>query len=237
MLPSKPMIDQASAHAKTEQWIRGLKILALMIVGVAIFWAVYALWASNQESKALKAFSALAQADTIEMHAVRDAKVLSDDPMEVLREATEDKRKSYVEALENVRRNHGGTVAAHIAALRLGRWALLQNDNAQAEKLYRSLLDEAKGRESQIYATMASEALGVVLENQGRWDEALQVYEGALVDKNSPLRPLLMMSKARVLAKQDKRSEAKATYDDVVQNFPNSPYSAAARALAVKVSL
>jgi|GEM_PF-1212041 len=237
MVPSKPMIDQASAQAKTEQWVRALKILSVLVVASAALLAGYAMWMKGQESKSLKAFSALAQADAIEARVLRGAKVLSQDPVEALREASENERSAYLAALEKVRSEHPRTTAAHLAALRLGRWAAETSDWAKAESYYRDLLGELRGRQNLIYASMASEALGVVYENQGRWEDALKVFDSALASDESTLKPLLMLGKARVLSSLKKTEEAKAVYDSIVQNFPNSPYSQQARALAVKVSL
>jgi tetratricopeptide (TPR) repeat protein len=231
------MIDQVSDQAKTEQWVRGLKVLSVLLLGAAVVWAGYAVYIKRQESKALEAFSALAQADVIEMRVVREAKVLSDDPVEVLREAPEADKTAYVAALEKVRAEHKGTTAGHIAALRLGRWYVTGKDFEKAEALYKELLSEIRGAEGEIFASMASEALGVIYENQSRWDDALKVYDASLANEQAALRPLLMLSKARVLTAQKKTEEAKAVYDGVVQSYPNTSYSQQARALSVKAAL
>lgn len=237
MLPSKPMIDQASEQLKTEQWVRGLKILSILVVGAAIVWAGYAFWLKKQETKALQAFSTLSEADLIEIKALKDVKVLSTDPLEALREAPEAERVSYLAALNKVVAEHKGTTAAHIAALRLGRWSAEQQDFAKAESIFKELLSDIRGRESEIFSSMASEALGVVYEDQGRFDDALKVYEAALQNEQATLRPVLLLGKARVLSSQKKVEEAKAVYDKVVQSYPNTAYSQQARALAVKASL
>jgi len=237
MLPSKPMIDQASEQLKTEQWVRGLKILSVLVVGAAVVWAGYGFWIKKQETNALQAFSALAEADLIEIKAVKDAKVLSTDPMEALRDAPESEKASYIAALNRVVAEHKGSTASYIAALRLGRWSVDQNDFAKAESIYKELLGDIRGQESEIFASMASEALGVVFENQERWDEALKIYDEALRNEKATLRPVLLLGKARVLVSQKKTDEAKSVYDSVVQSYPNTAYSQQARALAVKASL
>lgn len=231
------MNHQAYDQVKTEQWVRGLKYLAVAILVLALLSAGYALWRKNQESKALQAFSTLSQADLIEMRVVKESKVLSQDPVEALTEGSEADRTAYLGALEKVRADHKGTTASHLAALRLGRWNVAKGDLPKAEALYREALSEIRGRDSQIFVSMVSEALGVVLENQERWDDALKAYESGLSAEDKTLRPLLLLSKARVLSNQKKVDEAKSVYDSVVQEYPNSSYSQQARALAVKASL
>jgi predicted negative regulator of RcsB-dependent stress response len=231
------MIDQVSAEAKTEQWVRGLKILSLFVVAGAVLLAGYGFWMKRQESKALQAFSTLAAADLIEVRALREVKILSQDPVEALRESTATEQAAYVAALEKVRAEHRGTTASHLAALRLGRWWAEAKDLSKAEAVYKDLLTELSGRDSEIFTSLASEALGVIYENADRHDDALKVYDAALSNKAATLRPLLLLGKARVLSSQKKIDEARAVYDSVVQDFPNSTYSQQARALAVKAAL
>ncbi|MEO5668293.1 MAG: tetratricopeptide repeat protein [Bdellovibrionota bacterium] len=231
------MIDQVSDDVKTEQWIRGLKILSTFVVVAAIFLAGYAFWMKKQESKTLQAFSSLAEADVIEMRALRDVKVLSQDPVEALRDGPAAQKSAYVAALEKVRAEHHGTTASVLAALRLGRWFIQNNDLAKAESIYKDVLGEIRGRDSDVYVSMASEALGVVYEDQNRLDEALKIYNSALTNDKATLRPLLLLGKARVLSSMKKPTEAKTVYDIVVEDYPNSAYSQQARALAVKAEL
>jgi tetratricopeptide (TPR) repeat protein len=237
MVPSKPMIDQVSAEVKTEQWVRGLKILSIFVVAGAVLLAGYGFWMKRQETKALQAFSTLAAADLIEVRALREVKILSQDPVEALRESPQTEQTAYVAALEKVRSEHRGTTASHLAALRLGRWWAEAKDLTKAEAVYKDLLTELNGRDAEIFSSLASEALGVIYENAERPEDALKVYETALTNKTATLRPLLLLGKARVLSSQKKIDEARAVYDSVVQTYPNSTYSQQARALSVKAAL
>jgi predicted negative regulator of RcsB-dependent stress response len=232
------MIDQVDS-VKIGQTIKALKIFSLSVVAIAALWGVWSVIRSRQELRTEAAFSALAQADLIEMKALRSAKVLSKDPIEVLREeADANQKEAYISALKSVIENHGGTAAAHIAALRLGRWHVESNALDSAKAIYSDLISKTeKNSDYALYFAMAVEALSVVLEKQGQNEEALLLLERALSNKSIPLRPLLLLSRARLLAVAGRKEEAKAVYADVVKEFPNSPYSQQARALSVKVSL
>jgi predicted negative regulator of RcsB-dependent stress response len=232
------MIDQADS-VKIGQTIKALKIFSLSVVAIAALWGVWSVIRSRQERRTEAAFSALAQADLIEMKALRSAKVLSKDPIEVLHEeADATQKEAYISALKSVIENHGGTAAAHLAALRLGRWYVESNALDSAKAIYSDLISKTeKNSDYVLYFAMAVEALSVVLEKQGQNEEALLFLERALANKSIPLRPLLLLSRARLLGVAGRKEEAKAVYADVVKEFPNSPYSQQARALSVKVSL
>jgi len=230
------MIDQADP-VKTEQTIKALKLFSIAVVVIAALWGVWGIFQKQKEVATEKAFSALAQADLIEMKAVRSAKVLSQDPIEVLREeADASVREEYLSSLKKVVTDFPNTSAAHLAALRLGRWHFDSNELDAAKATYLELANSGNS-DSVLYKAMAIEALSVVYEKQGNTKEALVLLEKALSNKSIPLRPLLLLSQARLMGLDGRKEDAKKVYEDVVKDYPNSSYSQQARALSVKVSL
>lgn len=238
MLPSKPMIDQADP-IKTEEIIRRIKILVLIVLAALAIWGLWSLKTQWENSKNEKAFAALAPAELIELKVVRDAKVLSQDPVEVLKDpGFESQKEQYLNILKSVIADHKGTSAAHIAALRLGRWHFENAEWDLAQGIYASLINEVQSSQDQaLFYALAVEAQSVVHEQKSEWPLAAELLEKALKTKNIPLKPLLLLSQARILALSGKKDEAVKVYESLSKEFPNTPYSQQARALSVKVSL
>jgi TolA-binding protein len=118
---------------------------------------------------------------------------------------------------------NGATAARYGAAgelLALGR-------AAEAEQAYRAVIADA---DSPVYKPMATMGLAEALSAQGKQEDAIKTLTDLSGQRDSvvPIDGVLMQL-AETCAKAGKTPEAKAAYKRVVDEFPESPYVAAAR--------
>lgn len=232
------MNDHESDPAKVEQWVRNLKVLGLVGLGTALIWGGATVYKNMDEKSQTKAFSALSTAEAIEEKLLENSEVLSQDPIEVVAESDEETQTKYTDSLRSVISKHSGSSAAHLAALRLGRYHVLKGQEDDAKAVYGELIKKSQSsQDASLFYAMASEALGVTLEKQEDFEGALKVYSDALAKKHTSLRPVLLLGKARAETALGLKEEAAKSYEKVLSDFPATSYSQQAQALKVKVNL
>jgi TolA-binding protein len=110
----------------------------------------------------------------------------------------------------------------HVASLlaSLGR-------HGEAEQRYREVVDQA---DDSIYARTAQLGLAEVLVSQQKYDDAIAIYTELSRDTNGQI-PVdsVLMELGRAYARAGRKDEAIATFNRVVQEFPQSLYASDAK--------
>ncbi len=225
------MNDQVLSEQKVEVLVRYLKWGVGLLALLAILAGIYLAIDNLAERKAQKAFSALFVSEKLEESAAKESEALKSSPEKVMLSWPEAKKKEYEAALEKVQKDFSGTVAATLAELRLGRWNFIQQKYPESEKIYSQVVKERTSKSQLLYRAMAFESWAVSLEAQNKLDQAAEVFDNALKMKDNPIKPLHYLGKARVLRAQKKDGEAKALFQKLIEEFPNTPYEKKARVL------
>jgi TolA-binding protein len=97
----------------------------------------------------------------------------------------------------------------------------------EAEHRYQEVIDKAGNR---VYAHTAKLGLADVQVLEGKYDNAIKIYQEATTDSKSQL-PLdgVLMQLGRAYLKAGKKTEAAHAFTRIVEEFPTSAYAADAR--------
>ncbi len=141
----------------------------------------------------------------------------------------EEKYKTAAAAFEGVERRFGSSKAglraeyyAALARLELGQ-------HAEAEKALREIQSRGAGLEPEL----ARLALAETLRRSGQVDKAVEAYRGIATNPTANMpRDYALLCAARTLDDAKRVAEARAAYQQLVEEFPASVYAAEARARA-----
>jgi TolA-binding protein len=196
----------------------GLVIVAAVVAVVAIgFFA----WRERVQSKA-----SMLLADAV---AVKDARIGPPGTAEQgLRFSTERERAQaaltkFKAAADAYPTTDAGLFARFQEA---GTWMTLGNP-ANAAAAYQQVIDKAG---SAIYGQTARLGLAEAQAAQGQYDSAINSYKELSQRKDGPL-PIdgILMSLGRTYLVAGKRSDAQQTFNRLVEEFPDSPFTGDAR--------
>jgi TolA-binding protein len=97
----------------------------------------------------------------------------------------------------------------------------------EAAAAYQQVIDRAG---SKLYGQMAQLGLAEAQAREGQYDSAINTYRGLADNKDGPL-PLdgILMQLGRTYLEAGKATEAQQTFNRVVEEFPESPFSGDAR--------
>lgn len=186
-------------------------------VTAAVLLAVFG-WRFYSERQTTKAAAAFAEA-----RKVFDARIRAvgepEAPGEITYVAESNKYKDAAEKFAGVAQSYPRTRPGQLARYYAGVcYALLgQNDDAQ------KWLREAESSSAEDIAALARFQLAGVLAKSGKGEEAAQLYN-QLIEKPSILvpKPVVMLALAEYYSK-DKPQEATKLYNQVKQDYPNTP--------------
>ena len=130
----------------------------------------------------------------------------------------------FLEAANRYPSTDAGIAARYTAAsilARLGRWQ-------EGESQYQQVVDKAGSKS--IYGRTARLGLADVQVAQGKYDSAINIYTEMSRDPNSQI-PIdsVLMQLGRAYARAGRREEAASAYNRVINDFPQSLYTADAR--------
>ncbi len=131
----------------------------------------------------------------------------------------------FPEALKKFRAvaaDFSGTRSAFDAEMAVGG---LYYNHGSPEKALGSYERAATVAPSTFEKSLALSSIGYSHENAGQLKEAQDAYDKALNLGEAGLKGDLLMAKARVLELQKDANQAKATYDQVISQLPNSNYA------------
>ena len=97
----------------------------------------------------------------------------------------------------------------------------------EAAAAYQQVIDRA---DNGLYGQMARLGLAEVQAREGQFDNAINTYKGLADNKDGPL-PVdgILMQLGRTYLEAGKSTEAQQTFNRVVEEFPESPFSGDAR--------
>jgi TolA-binding protein len=117
--------------------------------------------------------------------------------------------------------------AGVFARYREGSTQMALGNTKEAAAAYQQVIDRAG---SGLYGQMARLGLAEVQAREGQYDIAISTYKGLADNKDGPL-PVdgILMQLGRTYLEAGKATEAQQTFNRVVEEFPESPFSGDAR--------
>ena len=117
--------------------------------------------------------------------------------------------------------------AGVFARYREGSTQMALGNTKDAAAAYQQVIDRAG---SGLYGQMARLGLAEVQAREGQYDSAISTYKGLADNKDGPL-PVdgILMQLGRTYLEAGKATEAQQTFNRVVEEFPESPFSGDAR--------
>jgi predicted negative regulator of RcsB-dependent stress response len=200
----------------------GLILVAVIVVSAALIG--YFTWRGRAESRA---GAMLADAVT-----VAEARVgpppAPGTPATGLSFPTEaEKQKAALEKFKAVADQYPSTDAGSFARYREAATQMALGNPKEAAAAYQQVID-ADG--DGVYGRMARLGLAEAQARSGQFDNAIETYRVLAEDKDGPL-PVdgILMQLGRTYLEAGKTAEAQQTFNRVVEEFPESPFSGDAR--------
>jgi TolA-binding protein len=199
-------------------------VLAILAIVVSVAVIGYFVWRSNVEGRA----SALL-ADAV---VVSEARVgpppAPGAPATGLSFPTErEKHQAALAKFKAVADQYASSDPGVFARYREASLHLTLGHTAEAASAYQQVIDGAGNR---IYGQMARLGLAAAQARGGQYDQAIETFKGLAEDKDGPL-PVdgILMQLGRTYLDAGKATEAQQTFNRVVEEFPDSPFSGDAR--------
>ncbi len=117
-----------------------------------------------------------------------------------------------------------------MAGLQASRLFVDQQKVAEASALLDKVLEKSKN--ANFYQVQARFALISVLEDQGNLDRALtEVDQLDKLVENKEMKPRVLLAKGRLQLQKNQKDEAKATFNNLIENHGTSPEAQKARSI------
>lgn len=134
----------------------------------------------------------------------------------------EERQKAVLAALEKVRSENKGTLAAQTAQAELGFQKVKSGDYAPAQKDLQAFLDKSDARHP--LRAFALESLGYAYEGQKKFDDARTTF-AKLAEAGAPERAAFQSAR---LSLEEGKPEAKQQLEQVAKDYPKDPVATAA---------
>jgi tetratricopeptide (TPR) repeat protein len=212
-------VEYAEAHTRMILYAIGaVVVLAALVFGIRAIFAQRSAAASADLSYALKVYDApiVAPGSNPASPAKPQDKVQPSFPDEASRKARAKK------LLEGVRANHSYTAAADVAGLYLAQIAASEGKLDQARKLWTDFVDQHKDSAPAAEARLNLYDLD---RRQGKAEEVVGHLRPLLDDSSSPLpKDVVLYQLGLTYDKLQRKQEAIGAYQQIVDEFPQSPY-------------
>lgn len=208
------MLEFAGSHVANIVYIGGaVVVLALAGAGAYTWLQSRAAHANEALNKAIGTYQAL----------IDTADPAPDDPRAPRFASEEDRRARARELFVEVQDDYGGTDAAHLASLYLGKIALEEGDGDTARSHWQSFVDDA---DDTILLAEAHLNLIALDRQQGRSEEVAQRLE-SMLDAPDPEIPTdaLLFELGTTYEHLGREQQALDTYQRLVEEFSSSQYS------------
>ena len=138
-----------------------------------------------------------------------------------------DKYEATAAKFKAVADEYPSSDAGVFARYREGSTQMALGNTKEAAAAYQHVIDRAG---SGLYGQMARLGLAEVQAREGQYDIAISTYKGLADNKDGPL-PVdgILMQLGRTYLEAGKATEAQQTFNRVVEEFPESPFSGDAR--------
>lgn len=207
-------LDFAGSHVTNILFI-GAAVVVLVLAGVGVY-----TWL---QSRAARADEALNVAIRTYQAFIDEDDPAPDDPRAPRFASEEARRVKARELFAEVQDGYGGTDAALLASVYLGKIALEEGDGETARTHWESFIDEA---DDTILVAEALLNLIAVDRQEGRSEEVVQRLE-SMLDASDPKIPTdaLLFELATTYEALGREQQALDTYQRLVEEFANSQYS------------
>jgi TolA-binding protein len=219
------------AHAQEVVATRGRDITVLIAVVIAalVLAGGYAWW---RQARDQKASTLLAQGLSVEeAPVVAPTAPAPGSPVPLQQAGTYPTEQAKLEAalpkLQQAADSYPNTDAGITARYHLAGVLSALGRYAEAEQRYKEVVDKAG---TKLYGRTAKLGLADSEVAQGKYDDAIRIYQDLSTDKNSQL-PVdgVLMQLGRAYKKAGKKNEAAHAFTRVIEEFPQSVYAADAR--------
>lgn len=212
------------ASAQTFSWLRSNWLLSSIVVVLAFILLVGALYIQQIKERT----EAEAQAHYGELGSLFEQWGLADASQ---KEEIEIKMNEKLGILET---QYPDSSANHLASLFRAK---LKLSKGQAQESLQDLQDYISELPSS-QRSMGLYARANVYEDLSQWQEALKDYESILKSSGDiQIKKWALLGKARTLTELNQVDEARATYDQFLQDFASSPEAGLARGLRARLDL
>jgi TolA-binding protein len=198
-------------------------ILAAVIVAVAVAIGYYT-WRGRVEARA---GAMLADAVTVSEARVGPPPAPGTPATGLSFPTESDKHKAALEKFKAVADQYPSSDAGRFARYREAATHMTLGNPKDAAAAYQQVIDAAGGS---VYGQMARLGLAEAQARSGQYDTAIETYKGLAEDTEGPL-PVdgILMQLGRTYLEAGKTTEAQQTFNRVVEEFPESPFSGDAR--------
>ena len=202
------------------EWVHVHQLKLLLAVG-AVALVVLLAWGASAWKGSKEASAGAALSEALELQ----SRPIAGDPAATPAPATEtfpskdERQKAVIAALEKVRTEHAGSVAAQTAGAELGFQKLKAGDAAGAQQALQEFLDKA-GKDHPLRA-FALESLGYAFEAQKNLEQARATF-AKLTEAGVPARADFQSAR---LALAEGKPDARAQLEKVVKDYPKDPVS------------
>jgi tetratricopeptide (TPR) repeat protein len=218
-------VDYASGHRRLLIW-GGVAVVVVAVAWVGIF-----LLRQHREAGAA---TLLDRAVIAYGAPIQAANPKPEDPWEPSFADETARRTRAKELLEEVRSRYGGSVAAAIAGVYLGRIALADGDAQTARQLWQAFLDEQPHH--LLSAEVRINLVSLDLQ-EGHAEEVATRLEEMLKQPEKPLpEDVILYQLATVREQLGRTGEALSAYQRIIDEFPHSPYGTLAQQKARALS-
>jgi TolA-binding protein len=138
-----------------------------------------------------------------------------------------EKHQAALAKFKAVADQYPSTDAGRFARYREASTLMALGKPAEAAAMYQQVIDQAS---DSIYGQMAQLGLAEAQARSGNHDQAIELYKRLAENTEGPL-PLdgVLMQLGRAYLEAGKTTEAQQTFNRVVEEFPESPFTAEAR--------
>ena len=211
-------VEYAESHTRTIlSAIGAVVVLAVLVFGIRAFLAQRSAAASADLSYAIKVYGAPVVPPGNPANPPK--------PMDKSQPSFPDeaaRRSRAKQLLEGVRAKHGSTDAADVAGLYLAQIAAGEGKLDQARKLWSEFIDSHK---DSAPAAEARLNLYDIERRQGKAEELVGQLRPMLDDSSSPLpKDVVLYELGLTYDKLQRRQEAIGVFQQIVDEFPQSPY-------------
>jgi tetratricopeptide (TPR) repeat protein len=137
-----------------------------------------------------------------------------------------------VKQLQAIGQDYPNTRPGYEAMMLLGKLYL---DHGQATKAQDWFMKSTESAPTKLDKALAWSSVGYANENDGKFKEAIEAFDKAVSQGEGVIKGDVMMGKARSYQALKDNAQAKATYDQIISQLPNTEYSKSAESLKARL--
>jgi tetratricopeptide (TPR) repeat protein len=137
-----------------------------------------------------------------------------------------------VKQLQAIGQDYPNTRPGYEATMLLGKLYL---DHGQPAKAQEWFVKSTESAPTKLDKALAWSSAGYANENDGKFKEAIDAFDKAMAQGEGVIKGDVMMGKARSYQALKDNGQAKATYDQIISQLPNTEYAKSAESLKARL--